>query len=240
MDKNEFIRKMQEKLNKIDLNISERQMDEFYLYMKLLIEWNEKINLTAIIEPNEIILKHFVDCATILPLVGENRKVLDMGTGAGFPGIPLKILKKEIDITLVDSLNKRIQYLDEVINELKLEDIHTIHSRAEDLARNKIYREKFDVVVSRAVANLSTLLEYTLPFVRVGGQCICMKGPNVEEEITNAEKALNILGGTIKNTISLTLPDSDNQRTIIVIEKNKSTPNQYPRKAGKPSKEPIS
>ena len=123
---------------------------------------------------------------------------------------------------------------------MKLEDIHTIHSRAEDLAKNKIYREKFDIVVSRAVANLSTLLEYTLPFVRVGGQCICMKGPNVEEEITNAEKALNILGGTIKNTISLTLPDSDNQRTIIVIEKNKSTPNQYPRKAGKPSKEPIS
>lgn len=239
MDLLEFSNELNKLLNKIKVETSEEIINNFYKYMNILLEWNEKINLTAITEPKDIILKHFVDCGTALKYLEENKKILDLGTGAGFPGIPLKILNNKLEITLVDSLNKRINFLNEVISSLKLNNISTIHSRAEDLARNNKHREKYDIILSRAVANMSVLLEYTLPFLKVGGICICMKGPNIEEELSNSEKALKILGGEIQKIDNIILPDSDIERNIVIIKKIKGTPKQYPRKAGKPSKEPI-
>ncbi len=239
MELKEFSSKLNEYLKEINIESDDKQLEEFYKYMNLLLEWNEKINLTAITEPDEIILKHFVDCGTILKMLDNNSKIIDLGTGAGFPGIPLKILNKELDITLMDSLNKRIIFLDEVIKELKLDKIKTVHSRAEDLARIEEYRESYDIVLSRAVANLPVLLEYTLPFLKKGGKCICMKGPNIDEEIKNAQKALKVLGGEIEKIDTIVLPNSDITRNIITIKKIAQTSKQYPRKAGKPSKEPI-
>ena len=239
MELNEFSKELEELLSKIDINIDKKISEKFYNYMQILLEWNEKINLTAIVDQKEIILKHFVDCGTALKYLDKSQKVLDLGTGAGFPGIPLKLLNEELDITLVDALNKRINFLNEVIMKLELNKIKTIHSRAEELSRNKEHREKYDVIVSRAVANMSVLLEYTMPFIKKGGKCICMKGPNIEEELVNAKKALNVLGGEIEKIENITLPDSDIKRNIIIIKKIKETPKQYPRKAGKPSKEPI-
>lgn len=239
MEFQEFESELRGKLEKIGIEIDNATVKEFYSYMKLLIEWNEKINLTAIIEPKEIILKHFVDCATILPYVKENDKVLDVGTGAGFPGLPIKLLNKEIEVTLVDALNKRINFLNEVVDTIKIKKVETIHARAEELARNAKYREEYDILISRAVAQLNVLLEYTLPFVKIGGKVICMKGPNCEEEIENSKKALAVLGGEIQKIDTIILPDTDIKRTIIVIKKVKNTPKIYPRKAGKPAKEPI-
>lgn len=239
MEKEEFSKELKELLNDININIEDNTVEQFYLYMNLLLEWNEKINLTAITEPKEIILKHFVDCGTALKYLKEENKILDLGTGAGFPGIPLKLLNKELNITLVDSLNKRINFLNEVIDRLNLKNINTVHSRAEDLSRNKKYRENFDIILSRAVANMSVLLEYTLPFLKVGGKCIAMKGPNIEEELNNSKKALKVLGGEIEKIENIKLPNSDIERNIVIIKKIKETPKQYPRKAGKPSKEPI-
>lgn len=235
----EFSNKLNKYLNILNIETNEQKLKQFYDYMNILLEWNEKMNLTAIIDQDEIILKHFVDCGTALKYIEKNKTVLDLGTGAGFPGIPLKILNNEINVTLVDSLNKRINFLNEVIKELKLENITTMHSRAEDLARNKEYREKYDVIVSRAVANMSVLLEYTLPFIKIGGICICMKGPNIEEELKSSEKALKILGGRIEKIENIVLPNSDIERNIVIIKKIKETGKQYPRKAGTPSKEPI-
>ena len=207
--------------------------------MKLLLEWNEKINLTAITEKDDIILKHFVDSLTILKYVDESDKIIDIGTGAGFPGIPIKIMNEETNITLLDSLNKRINFLNIVINELKLDNIVAIHGRAEELARNKAHREKYDVAVSRAVANLSTLTEYMLPFIKVGGKCICMKGANVKEEIDKAKNAIKKLGGQIEIVDNFYLSENDNERNIVIIKKIKETEPKYPRKAGIPSKEPL-
>ena len=207
--------------------------------MELLLEWNEKINLTAITDENDIVLKHFVDSLTIKKYISENEKIIDIGTGAGFPGIPLAIMNKYNEITLMDSLNKRIVFLNDVIDKLKLNNVKAIHSRAEELARNKNHREKYDVAVSRAVANLSTLVEYMLPFVRIGGKCICMKGPNIEEELKNAKKAIKELGGEVIKIENFKLPESDNERNIVIIKKIRETSSKYPRKSGTPSKEPI-
>ena len=226
-------------MKRIDIDIEDKQVEKFFSYMNLLIEWNQKINLTTIIEPKEIIIKHFVDCGTILKYLKNGETIIDIGTGAGFPGIPVKILNENLNVTLVDSLNKRIIFLNEVCAALNLENIQLIHSRAEDLAKNKEYREKFDKSVSRAVANLSTLSEYDLPFIKTGGQMIAMKGFEIEEELKNAEKAINILGGKIKEVNKFTLINTDNKRSIVVIDKVKPTPKQFPRKAGKPLKEPI-
>ena len=239
MNKEEFYKEFEEKISQLNLELSSKQLEEFYKYMKLLQEWNEKINLTAIIEDNEILLKHFIDSLTIMPYIKENDKIIDVGTGAGFPGIPLKIFSENTDITLMDSLNKRIIFLNEVIKELSLDKIKAVHARAEEFAVNKIHRENYDVVVSRAVAGLNTLLEYMLPFVKVNGVCICMKGPNIQEEIKESKRALGILGGQIEKIDKICLPDSDIERNIIIVKKVKNTPKQYPRKAGKPSKEPI-
>lgn len=236
MEKEVFFEEMQKKL---DIKLNVEQLEKFYKYMGLLIEWNEKMNLTAITEPNEIILKHFVDSLTILKEINDNSKVVDVGTGAGFPGIPLSIANESLKITLVDSLNKRLIFLQEVIEKLELKNVEIIHSRAEDFGQNKKYRENFDFATSRAVANLSTLSEYLIPLVKINGKCICMKASDVEEEINQAKNAINVLGGTIEKIEEFKLPESDIGRTIIVINKQKNTPIKYPRKAGTPSKEPI-
>lgn len=221
-------------------NVLEKdQIEQFYNYMNLLLEWNEKINLTAITEPKEVIIKHFVDSLTISKYISKGATLVDMGTGAGFPGIPLKIYRKDIKITLVDSLNKRIKFLDEVIEKLNLKEIETIHARAEEFGRNLKYREKFDIATSRAVANLATLSEYLIPIVKVNGNCICMKGPDIEEELENGKKAIKILGGKISKVDKFELPNTDIRRTILIVDKVEKTPSKYPRKPGIPAKEPI-
>lgn len=231
--------KFREKLNKINLDLDDKKIEQFYKYMNLLIEWNEKINLTAITEPDDIILKHFIDSLTIAKYIENEQKVADIGTGAGFPGIPLKIAKPDTHVYLIDSLNKRIKFLDEVIKQNTLRDTFAIHARAEEIGHNKEYRGKFDIVTSRAVARLNVLLEYMMPLVKLGGKCICLKGPNVEEELEEAKKAIEVLGGKIEKVKEIELPDSDNQRTIIVIKAVKQLPNRYPRKPGTPTTSPI-
>lgn len=228
-----------QRLKDFNIKINDEQIKRFMNYMNLLLEWNEKINLTAITQPEEVKLKHFVDSLTVLKYINDDDKVIDIGTGAGFPGIPLKIMNENTKITLLDSLNKRINFLNIVIETLNLRNIQAIHGRAEEIARNKLYREKYDVAVSRAVANLSTLTEYMLPFVKVGGKCICMKGANVNEELERAQNAIKELGGEIERVDNFYLSDNDNERNVIVIKKVKETNPKYPRKAGTPSKEPL-
>ena len=235
----EFSQKLIETGNRINVKIEEYQAEKFYEYMKLLIEWNEKINLTAITEPNDIILKHFIDSATIEQYIKPSSNVIDIGTGAGFPGIPLSILREDLNITLMDSLNKRIKFLDEVIKEIKLKSTDTIHSRAEELGRDKQYRAKFDIATSRAVASLNVLLEYMIPFVKVGGYCICMKGSNIEEEVENSKKAMKLLNCKVEKIVKFDLPGTDYGRNIVIVKKIGETPNKFPRKPGTPAKEPI-
>ena len=238
MEKKQFLSAITEYSSSINVMLSEEQKEMFYNYMNILIEWNKKINLTTIIEPNEIIIKHFIDSLTVLKYI-KNQKinVIDIGTGAGFPGIPIKIANELNNITLLDSLNKRVVFLDNVINELKLKDIVAVHARAEEYIK-KEKREIYDIAVSRAVANMSTLLEYLLPYLKINGICVCMKGPNIEEELENSKKALNILGGKIIKIDSFNLPDGS-KRNIIIVKKIKNTPIKYPRKNNKPLKEPI-
>ena len=239
MQLKEFEKIFQNYLSKINIMLKEEQILMFYKYMNLLLEENEKINLTAIVAPEEVILKHFIDCLTIEKYLKKGQKIIDVGTGAGFPGIPLKIAREDLDITLVDSINKRLKFLNKIIKELNLKKIETIHSRAEELGKDKRYRESFDIATSRAVANLSTLSEYLIPFVRQKGKCICMKGSSVEEELEKSKKAISILGGKIETIDTFNLPNSDINRSIIIIEKIKTTPLKYPRKPGTPSKEPL-
>lgn len=239
MEEEIFYKEMKKKGVEIGIDFSVEQLWKTYKYMGLLIEWNQKINLTAITEPKEIILKHFIDSLTINKDIKNAKKIVDIGTGAGFPGIPLGIMNQDTEMYLVDSLNKRLMFLEEVVKELKLKNVKLIHSRAEDFGKNKEYREKFDIAVSRAVANLSTLSEYLVPLVKIGGKVISMKASGVEEELNNAQKAIDVLGGKIENVEEFILPESDIGRTIITIRKEKNTPNKYPRKAGLPSKEPI-
>ena len=235
MEFEEFSSKLEEKSNKINIKLNESQQNQFYDYMELLLEWNDKINLTAITNPEEIILKHFIDSLTIRKYIKENDEIVDVGTGAGFPGIPLNIVTNN-KITLLDSLNKRIIFLQDAIEKLELKNIEAIHGRAEDFAKNK--REKYDVVTSRAVAQLNILLEYLLPLVKENGICICMKGSNIGE-VEKSERALEILGGKIEKIERILLPDSDIERNIIIIRKIRETPSKYPRKPGMPSKEPL-
>lgn len=239
MDKKIFFEKMQENSKVLGFNFSVEQLEKFHKYMNLLIEWNEKMNLTAITEPNDIILKHFIDSITINKYIENNVKVVDVGTGAGFPGIPLSIIRPDLQITLVDSLNKRLIFLQEVKKELELNNVDIVHARAEEFGQDKKYRETFDIATSRAVANLSTLSEYLVPLVKIKGKCVCMKASDADEEIKQAENAINILGGKIVKTEKFNLPNSDIGRTIIIINKEKSTNNKYPRKPGTPSKEPL-
>lgn len=223
----------------LNLNITDNQIEKFYNYMNLLLAWNEKINLTAITDPNEIITKHFIDSLTICKYLRPEDKIVDIGTGAGFPGIPLKIMNETNEIVLIDSLNKRIKFLEEVIAKENLQGINAVHARVEEIGHIAEYRQKFDVVTSRAVAKLNVLLEYMLPFTKIGGRCICLKGPNADEEIKEAENALNLLGGKINNVEKLTLPSSNDCRTIIEVLAVKHLPNRFPRKPGTPTSSPL-
>ena len=234
--------RLREKAAAFGIKLSDHQLEQFETYYEMLVEKNKVMNLTAITEKNEVIDKHFADSLALIKsgvsLTGQ--KILDIGTGAGFPGIPLKIAFPELEIVLLDSLNKRIKFLNEVIEALGLEKITAIHGRAEDFAKQKEYREQFDYVVSRAVANLTVLSEYCLPYVKTGGTFISYKSGTVQEEAEEAEKAINILGGQVKNITYFKLPDSEIDRSLVIINKKKSTPGKYPRKAGTPLKEPLS
>ncbi len=236
MEYSEFERSFIGKAKECNINVN--NCEKFYNYMNLLIEWNEKINLTAITKPEDIIEKHFLDSLSIQKYIKENDKIIDVGTGAGFPGIPIAITTKT-NITLLDSLNKRVKFLNEVKENLNLDNVETIHGRAEEVAKMNKYREKFNIATSRAVAPMNVLLEYLLPFVKVGGLCLCMKGPNYKDEMTNINNVANILGGTIENIENIKLLDGKIERNIIVFKKEKNTPSRYPRKAGTPSKEPL-
>ncbi|ACL77771.1 16S rRNA (guanine(527)-N(7))-methyltransferase RsmG [Ruminiclostridium cellulolyticum] len=219
--------------------ITDIQIKQFEKYMELLKEWNKKINLTAIEDDREIVIKHFIDSISIVPYVkNENLKIIDIGTGAGFPGIPLKIVNPQNKVTLLDSLDKRVKFLNEVINGINITQISAIHGRAEDFGTNPVYREKYDIAVARAVANLPVLLEYCLPFVKINGIFIAMKGSNTEE-FENCNKALDILGGKIEKIEKMELPFTNIERNVVVVRKFRQTPTKYPRKAGKPSKEPL-
>ena len=226
---------------KIDVKLDEKQIGQFMAYKDLLLEWNEKMNLTAITDEREIMLKHFADCLMLCPEMDAlgGKTVIDVGTGAGFPGVPLKIARPELEVTLLDSLNKRITFLNEVVSGLGLEKVKCLHLRAEDGGADKNLREKFDLCVSRAVADLSVLSEYCLPFVKVGGYFISMKGPDVSEEIERAKKAVKILGGSIEEVKKTAIPGTDIVHSLVIIKKAKPTPPKYPRKAGKAKKEPI-
>lgn len=232
---------LEKKMRGIHIELDDRQIQQFHRFYELLVEWNKVMNLTSITEYEEIVDKHFVDSLS----VAENfnldnvNKIIDVGTGAGFPGIPLKIAFPDIEMVLLDSLNKRIRFLNHVIEELGLKDIHTIHGRAEDYARQKEYREQFDLCVSRAVANLATLSEYCVPYVKRGGMFISYKSGNIDEEILESEKAVQVLGGRIEDVIKFQLPETDIGRSFVKIIKIKNTSGKYPRKSGTPAKEPI-
>lgn len=219
----------------------EKQAEKLLLYYQFLVEKNRVMNLTAITEFSDVVLKHFADSLSIVKVYDMKNChiVIDVGTGAGFPGVPLKIMYPELNVVLLDSLNKRVHFLEELIDLLKLEDITAVHARAEDAARKEMYREQFDLSVSRAVANLSSLSEYCLPFVKKGGSFISYKSTNIDIEIDEARNAILLLGGQIKARKEFCLPESDIERTLIMIEKIKETPAKYPRKAGLPSKEPL-
>lgn len=251
---NIFIRDLEE----LNITLNEKQLCQFMKYYELLIEWNQVMNLTAITDFDEVLKKHFIDSLSLIKVYSVNSKVnseisselnssisqinislIDVGTGAGFPGIPLKIAFPEIKITLLDSLNKRINFLNTVIEELGLEDIEAIHGRAEDFSKKGMLREKFDLCVSRAVANLSTLSEYCLPYVKVGGKFISYKSEKITEEIASAKKAVSVFGGKIEKQVEFMIPNSDIYRNLVVINKIKKTPDKYPRKAGIPAKSPI-
>lgn len=234
---------LKEKMKEAGYELTEKQVWQFMAYYEFLIEWNQKMNLTAITEFEDVVAKHFVDSVMIGKKFSwkpdASFKMMDLGTGAGFPGIPIKIMYPEVEVLLMDSLNKRIRFLEEVIGKLQLEKISTLHARAEELGRKEDYREQFDLCVSRAVAQLSSLAEFCLPFVKKGGCFISYKGGNVEEELSKAKNAIAVLGGKAGRIEKFLLPGSDMERSLICIEKKKETPKKYPRQGGKPLKEPL-
>jgi 16S rRNA (guanine527-N7)-methyltransferase len=231
----------QDELEKLNIKLKDKQFSQFIQYYELLTEWNKVMNLTGIVEWDEVVVKHFIDSLSVVKAcdIRKKKNIIDVGTGAGFPGIPLKIAFPECRIVLLDSLKKRVSFLDEVIKVLDLKDIFAVHGRAEDAARQKMYRESFDLCVSRAVASLNILSEYCLPFVRPSGLFISYKSGKVNDEMENSRKAVQTLGGKIKEGIKFNLADQDIERSFVIIEKEKSTPRKYPRKAGLPSREPI-
>ena len=233
--------KFRSDLSCLGVTLTDNQIENFLTYYEMLAEWNQVMNLTAITEYEDVMKKHFVDSISLVKAYDVTKEafVIDVGTGAGFPGLALKIAFPNLQVTLLDSLNKRIQFLDEVIDKLNISGAETIHGRAEDLARVAGRREKYDLCVSRAVARLSTLSEYCLPFVKTGGLFISYKSEKVSEETVEAEKAISLLGGKLKEQIEFQLPDSDIYRNLVVIEKIRGTSKKFPRKAGLPGKEPL-
>ncbi len=232
--------------NKINIEISDDQINCFEKYYELLIEKNKVMNLTAITDKEDVIVKHFIDSIALIPYltdkginINNKLKIIDIGTGAGFPGLPLKIMMPDVKFTLLDSLNKRVSFLNEVIDELKLKDIEALHGRAEDYASDNKYREKYDICVSRAVANLSTLSEYCIPFVKENGFFISYKAGESEEEINKSKNAIKILGGKINKVEEFVLPGTDASRVFVFIRKQELTDKKYPRKAGVPAKKPL-
>ena len=232
---------LREGAGQLGFSINDDQIDKLMTYKDLLIEWNEKINLTAIVEEEEILIKHFLDSLTCVKsgYLKDGGKVIDVGTGAGFPGIPIHIYYPNIKLTLLDSLQKRIKFLEEVYSHIHINNIKFEHGRAEEFGKKIQFREKYDIALARAVAELNILCEYCLPFVKVGGYFICQKGPNVDEELRNAKKAIETLGGQFIERIDMKLPFRDINHNIIIIQKIKQTSTKYPRKAGTPTKKPI-
>lgn len=230
-----------DKLSELGITLEENQKQQFDKFYELLVEWNKVMNLTGITEYEEVNEKHFVDSVSIVKAIDmkQIKTVIDVGTGAGFPGIPLKIVFPHLKVVLLDSLNKRINFLNTVIKELGLNDIYTIHGRAEDFAKKAEYREQYDLCVSRAVANLATLSEYCLPYVKKGGMFIPYKSGEIEEELKQSEKAVKILAGNIKKVVKFELPGNDIKRSFVMIAKTGNTAKKYPRKAGLPAKEPL-
>ena len=233
------LEKFKDGLKELQIELSEEQLNQFLKYYELLVETNKVMNLTAITEFDEVVEKHFLDSLSLCRVydLKSDAKILDLGTGAGFPGIPLKIAFPNLELVLADSLNKRIKFLNQVIDEMNLRDITAVHARAEELGKNKEYREQFDLCVSRAVANLSSLSEYCIPFVRVGGKFISYKSGSIEEEVAEAKKAVFVLGGEVADVYKFDLYEQ--KRSFVVIRKEKHTPKAYPRKAGTPTKEPL-
>lgn len=223
------------------LAFDEDKYDKFIKYKELIKTWNEKINLTAITEDEEIVKKHFIDSIKVFRFsrFKEARRVIDVGTGAGFPGIPISIIEPNIEVVLLDSLNKRVNFLNEVIKDLKLSNISAVHGRAEDLAREKNFRESFDFAVSRAVANMAVLSELCIPYVKVNGYFIALKGPSVDEEINEGRKAVITLGGNINDILNVEVEGTELRHNLVIVKKVKETPKLYPRKAGTVSKKPI-
>lgn len=237
----EFFNILQSACNNVNLDFNDKKYNQFISYKNLIQEWNKKINLTAIVKDEEIIKKHFIDCIKIFKAspMAEAKSLIDIGTGAGFPGIPIKILKEDIEITLLDSLQKRINFLNIVIGELQLKNIQYLHGRAEDYAQEIQHRQRYDIAVSRAVANLAVLSEFCIPFVRKGGYFVAMKGPSVEEEITSATKSIEILGGKIEDIIKIDIEDTDLKHNLVIIKKVKETAKKYPRKPSIIKKNPL-
>lgn len=242
-----FRNKIIQGCGQLQISIDEERIEKLFSYYNMVVEKNKVMNLTSITEENEFIVKHILDSLSLVKSIDPETiapsdrqlSMIDIGTGAGFPGMVLKIVFPAMKITLFDSLRKRLLFLDEVIAELKLSDISTLHGRAEDYGQNPAYREKYDVAVSRAVANMAALSEYCLPFVRKNGCFVAYKASGSEEEIKSAEKAVRLLGGSIEDTVEFVLPESDIERTLVRIRKTRSTPSKYPRKAGVPAKEPL-
>lgn len=238
MNLQQFQETFKQECQKNNIEFNEKKSELFYQYMNLILQWNEKINVTAIKNEKEFIVKHFVDSLTVSGFVDNSKRILDIGTGAGFPGIPLKIYHSNVEFTLIDSINKKITVLKDVIEQLHLNKIEALHIRAEELAKDANYRECFDVVTTRAVSNLATISEYMLPFVKIGGKAICMKGPNVEQELVDSKNAIKLLGGEIEQIKKININD-ELERNLIVIKKISATDKKYPRGQGKSVKEPI-
>ena len=228
-------------ITEFNIDVDEKMIDDFSIYREILVEWNQKMNLTGIEDEKEVFIKHFLDSVSIFKngYIKDNMKVIDVGTGAGFPGLPMKIAKRSLDVTLLDSLNKRINFLQEVCKKIYIDDVEFIHGRAEDFGQDENYREQYDIATARAVAGLPVLMEFCVPFVKVGGYFICLKGPNADLELEESKKAMETFGVKFIEKIDIKLPEIELNHNILVFEKIQNTPSKYPRKAGKPSKSPI-
>lgn len=238
MELKEFVEIFETELSNNNIYLKDLAYEKFYKYMKEIIEWNDKINVTAIIDEKEFLVKHFIDSLTVCSFLEDKKSLIDIGTGAGFPGVPLRIAIPKLKVTLIDSVNKKLNVIRDCTKKIDLNDIEIIHTRAEELSIQNAYREKFDYATTRAVSRLNTIAEYMLPFVKVGGKAICMKGPNIKEELEESSKAISILGGKIEKIETIFI-DGEFERNIVVISKEKLTPKQFPRGKGKPVKEPL-